>query len=807
MIKNFIKVAVRNLVKNKFYTSINIIGLAVGLATCLLILLYVLDELSFDKYNKNAERIFRVNNEVKFGDNYFDMAVSPALLGTTMVKDFPQVEQYTRLRWYGGFLVKKGNENIQEDRIGFADSTLFDVFTLPLIAGNPKTALREPHSLVITEKIARKYFNSVDAVGKQMIINDTGNYKVTAVIEDIPRQSHFNFDMFVPMIENNGSNDDNWLSENWNTYVLLKNKGDKEKLEPQLNAFMEKYSSPLLQSVINQNMEDFKKSGGYIRASLTPLTAIHLHSNKLAELDGNGNAQIVYIFSAIAFLILVIACVNFMNLSTARSANRAKEVGIRKVLGTLRKNLVMQFITESMLISIVALVLALVITWLLLPYFNQLSGKEIFVSNVFQPAMILSLVVLIIIVGLLAGSYPAFFMSAFQPIDVLKGKLAKGFKRSWLRNALVVFQFTISIMLIFGTIVIYNQLNYIQNKDLGFDRRGVITINNTSVLGDQAKTFRDELMKITGIGTATMSGYLPVNFNRSNDAYFTSPTLDQKSAISMQNWVVDENYVSALNIQIVEGRNFSPQFPTDSSAIIINEAAAKFLATKDLLNKKLYNIRDVNSKALNEWHIIGIAKNFNFNSLRDVITPLALRFGASNGNISLQVTSPNIAALIVQVKNKWHSMAPAVPFSYSFMDEDFNRLYTAEERTGKIFISFAIFAILIASLGLFGLITYAAEQRVKEIGIRKVLGADVGNIVMMISKDFMRLVFFASLFAFPIAWWAMNKWLQDFAYRVNIGWWVFAAAGIVAILIALITVSFQSIKAAMANPVESLRTE
>ena len=807
MIKNFLKVAVRNLTKNKFYTSINIIGLAVGLATCLLILLYVLDELSFDRYNDNAERIFRVNNEIKFGDNHFDLAVSPALQGITMVKDFPQVEQYTRLRWYGGFLVKKGTENIQESRVGFADSTLFDVFTLPVIAGNPKTALREPHSLVITEKVARKYFNSLDAVGKTMIINDTGNYKVTAVIKDIPKQSHFNFDIFVPMIENEGSNDDNWLSENWNTYVLLRSKSDKEKLEPQLNAFMEKYSSPLLTSVTNQSMDDFKKTGGYIRASLTPLTSIHLRSNKLGELDGNGNVQIVYIFSAIAFLILVIACVNFMNLSTARSANRAKEVGIRKVLGTLRKNLVMQFITESLLISVIALLLALAIAWLLLPYFNELSGKDIHAASVFQPTMILSLVGLIVIVGLLAGSYPAFFLSAFQPIDVLKGKLARGFKRSWLRNALVVFQFTISIMLIFGTIVIYNQLNFIHNKDLGFDRHKVITIDNTHVLGDQAKTFRDEVMQITGVEKATMSSFLPVNFNRSNDAYFLSPTLDPKSAISMQNWVVDENYVPALSMQIVQGRNFSAQFPTDSTAIIINEAAAKFLATKDLLDKRLFNIKDVNTRSLNEWHIIGVAKNFNFNSLRDVVTPLALRLGSSNGNISFRLNATNISGVIAQVKNKWQTMAPTQPFSYSFMDENFERLYTAEQRTGRIFVTFAVFAILIASLGLFGLITFAAEQRVKEIGIRKVLGADVRSIVTMISRDFIRLVLVASLIAFPVAWWAMNKWLQDFAYRVGIGWWVFAVAGCLAMLIALITVSFQSVKAAMANPVESLRTE
>src|SRR6266496_4167316 len=331
MLKNYFKIAFRNLVKNKFYTSINITGLAVGLATCLLILLYVLDELSFDKYNKNANRIYRVNNEVRFGGNQFDLAITPALLGPTMVKEFPQVQQYTRIRWYGSFLVKKGNENIQEGRVGFADSTLFEVFTLPMIAGDANTALKEPHSLVITEKIAKKYFNSTDVVGKTMTINDTGNYKITAVIKNIPAQSHFNFDFFVPMVENDGSNDDNWLSENWNTYVLLKKNADAKQLEPQLNGMMDRYVGPELKSVINQSLEEFKKSGAYVRASLTPLTDIHLHSNKMGELDGNGNAQFVYIFSAIALLILLIACVNFMNLSTPRSSNRAKEVGVRKV--------------------------------------------------------------------------------------------------------------------------------------------------------------------------------------------------------------------------------------------------------------------------------------------------------------------------------------------------------------------------------------------------------------------------------------------------------------------------------------------
>src|SRR5215831_932456 len=406
MFRNYFKTAFRNLLKNKFYTSINIVGLAAGLATCLLILLYVLDELSYDKYNANADRIYRVNNEIKFGGNYFDLAQGPAPMGITMVRDFPQVEQYTRICWYGSFLVRKGNENIQEGRVGYADSTLFDVFSLPMLAGNPKTALKEYHGLVITEKIAKKYFpqdaenNISNIVGKTLLINDTGNYKIAAVIKDIPTQSHFNFDFFVPLIEENGSKDTyNWLSENWNTYILLKENADVKQVEAQLNPMMDKYVGPELKSVVNQTMDDLKKSGGYVRANLTPLTDIHLHSNKLGELEGNGNAQFVYIFSAIALLILLIACVNFMNLSTARSSNRAKEVGVRKVLGSLKKNLVQQFLTESFLISFIALILAILTAWLLLPYFDQLAGKDIHSATLFQPKMLLSLIVLMVIVG------------------------------------------------------------------------------------------------------------------------------------------------------------------------------------------------------------------------------------------------------------------------------------------------------------------------------------------------------------------------------------------------------------------------
>ncbi|MEO8860471.1 MAG: FtsX-like permease family protein, partial [Ginsengibacter sp.] len=577
--------------------------------------------------------------------------------------------------------------------------------------------------------------------------------------------------------------------------------------EALLNPFMDRHIGPQLKSMVNQSVDQFEKGGGYIRATLTPLTAIHLYSNRTAELEGNGNADYVYIFSGIALMILLIACVNFMNLSTARSSNRAKEVGVRKVLGSLKKNLIQQFLIESLLISFIALAFALVIAWLLLPYFNQLSGKGLLASTLFRPKMWLSLIALMIVVGLLAGSYPAFFLSSFQPIDVLKGKLANGFKRSWLRNALVVFQFAISIILIFGTVVIYNQLNYIHNKDVGFSRNQVITINHTDALKGQATTFRNELLQISGVKDATMTGYLPVNYYRNSNTFFTSPALDPSTGINLQAWTVDENYIPALDLKLLQGRNFSPQFSTDSTGIIINEAAEKFLATKGLLNKKLYTIYNMDAKARPDFHIIGIIKNFNFSSLRDVVTPLALFLGNDNGNISVRIDSKDIPNIIAQLKSKWKAMAPSKPFDYTFMDEDFNKLYTTEQRMGQIFITFALLAILIACLGLFGLVTYAAEQRTKEIGIRKVLGANVAGIVQMIARDFLKLVIIASLIAFPVAWWAMNKWLQSFAYRINIQWWIFILAGVIAILIALITVSVQAIKAAIANPVKSLRSE
>lgn len=810
MLRNYFKTALRNLWKNKGFSAINIVGLAIGLATCLLILIFVMDELSYDRFNAGADRIYRLDGEIKFGGNHFILAVAPAPAGPTILREYAEVVKEVRFRNNGGRLVKKGNQNIKEESVIMADSTLFEVFSLPMIAGDPHTALKESRSVVLTEKMARKYFDGTNIIGRTLMINDSVPYKVTGVIKDLPAQSHFHFDLFLSLTESEEAKrtDDGWLSNNFNTYLVLRPGTDAKKFEAKMNqGILVNHVAPLIHAAVNISMADFEKSGNLVRFGLTPLTSIHLHSNKTAELDANGDIKYVYIFSAIAAFILLIACVNFMNLSTARSANRAKEVGIRKVLGSLRGNLISQFIMESVLISGFAMVLAVGLAYALLPVFNQLSAKHMEIGLFARPWLLPAMVALVLVVGLLAGSYPAFFLSAFRPILVLKGNVAAGFKTSWLRNSLVVFQFGISIFLIVGTTVIYRQLGFIHNRELGFNREQVMVVYNPYVMGDQAKIFKDKLLNLPGVQGATLTGYLPTSDNRNDDAIFLSPDLDIKKSISMQTWPVDDQYIPVLGMKMAEGRNFSKDFLTDSSAVIVNEAAVRLMQGQKPLGSKLYEIDDIKTKKTREYHIIGVVKDFNFNSLRENVTPVVLFLQRDFGRLALRVSTGNIHQLAGQIETEWRKMAPAQPFAYSFMDEEFNNIYRTEQRMGGISLSFSLLAIFIACLGLFGLTAYAAEQRTREIGIRKVLGASVTGIIRLLSKDFLRLVVISAVIAFPLAWWAMRSWLQDFAYRITIGWEIFAVAAVIAVGIALLTVSFQAVKAALANPVKSLRSE
>ena len=810
MIKNFLKTAWRNLIKNKTYSIINILGLAIGLSCFLLIAMYVIDELSFDRYNDKAGRIYRINSDIKFGGAEMHMPVTSDMMGQLLKKDYPEAEQYTRIYTFNGNkLIKKGNEYINEAKVAHVDSTFFDVFTLPAIEGNTKTALDEPNTVVLTKSAALKYFGTTDVVGKTIETNDNDHtfYKVTAVIKDIPENSHFHFDFLFSM----KNVDYRWgqlTSHNFYTYLLLRPGTNYKAFEKHFAEYTEKYVLPDARQFMNINsMADFEKAGNKLVYSLIPLTKIHLYSDRSFELSSGGNIQYVYIFSAVALFILIIACINFMNLTTARSANRAKEVGIRKVLGTERKYLVGQFLFESVFMVVLSLFISLGIIYLVMPAFNDVSGKSMNLENLFSPYLIPILILLPILVGLLAGSYPAFFLSAFRPIEVLTGKLKLGSKSGGLRSILVVFQFATSIILIIGTIIVYRQLHYIQNKNLGYDKNEVLIIDGTSSLGDNIDAFKNEVLQMPGVESGTISSFLPVsNSSRSDQTYSKEAVMNPQNGIDMQTWRIDYDYIKTLGMKTIKGRNFSKDFGTDSNAVIINQTTAAFLGYKDPVGQKIYTLNRDNTQTIS-YHIIGVVQNFNFESLKKDIGPLCFVLGKRGYITTFKINAANINSLISLIEAKWKAMAPGMPFSYRFLDDSFNEMYNAETRIGKIALIFSILAIFIACLGLFGLATFIAEQRTKEIGIRKVLGASVNGVVRLLSNDFLKLVVIAFIIAAPLSWWAMHHWLQDFAYRTDISWWIFVLAGAITLFIALATVSFQAVRAAIANPVKSLRTE
>ncbi len=788
MIKNYVKTAFRSLLKNKAFTAINVSGLALGLATCMLIVFYVVDELSYDHYNEKYERIYRVNTDLKVGATETSFAITPAPAADALLKEFPEVESSMRMGSAVNIRFKKGNEFIDEKNAFYCDRSILNIFTLPLLKGDRKTALAEPGSLVLSKNIAMKYFNTINVVDKTLfLVTDSTFHKITGVMEDMPAQSHFRADIFFAMGPNT---DHNWNGFNTSTYILLKQGASKRNLEAKFPALIRSNEK-------NPNFDyaKFEAHGNYIRLNLTPLKDIHLHSNRQREIGPNGNAEYIYIFSVIAAFILLLACINFMNLSTARSAGRAREVGVRKVLGSSRRNLIMQFLAESVLVTLAASTIAVLIAGALLPLFNQISGKAMIITAHTFVWLLPVMLIIIIIVGCLAGSYPAFFLSSFQPIQVLKGKLAAGLKGNGLRSFLVVFQFAISIFLIIGTLAIYNQLNYIRSKDIGFNRNEVLIIKNISAVNP--KIFKEEVKQLPGVINATLTHFLPT----SNLSALNYVDAGLSKNIETQFWPVDADYISTMGMKIVQGRNFRADMLSDSSSVIINETMAKRIGYKgdgtDVINDIKKNL-----------NIIGVVKDFNFASLRNNVTPLVLAMRDDwMASLSVRMNTSNLPRLMQQIEDKWKELAPNLHFEYSFMDDDFNTLYNTEQRMGNLFIIFTSLAIVIACLGLLGLAAYAAEQRTREIGIRKVLGAGVPAVVALLSKDFIKLVFISILIAAPLAWWIMNQWLQGFAYRQNIQWWVIVAAACGSIVIAFVTVSFQSVKAALANPIDSLRSE
>lgn len=805
MISNYLKIALRSLRNKKVFASINILGLAIGLAACMLILLFVQHELSYDHYNVNADRMFRVTLHGRIGGNEINIAGASAPAGPALMRDYPGVEAYTRLSNNGTFLVRNGEKRFREDGVIFADSNFFDLFSIRLLKGDSKTVLTEPRTVVITASTALKYFGRQDPVGKSLTMGNSGLFRVTGVCEDVPSNSHFHFDFFGSM-KSIGLGE-KWLASGAHTYVLLRKGYSVEKLEAQVPQFVEKYIGPEIKEFLGMTYEAYLRKGNRFGFSFQPLTDIHLQSNLENELEPNGNVKYIYIFAAIAAFILLIACINFMNLSTAGSAGRAREVGVRKVMGSVRQQLTVQFLTESVLLTVLALFVAFGLVVLLLPGFNGLAGKQFDLQSILNVRTVAYAFVGCLVVGLLAGSYPAFFLSAFKPVAVLKGSIQAGVKSGWLRNSLVTIQFVVSIGMIIGTMVVYQQLRFIQNKKVGFDKEQVLILHDTHLLGEKAKTFKQQLRGLSAVSNVTLAGYMPVGAsNNSTDGFLPESADNNITPYRFTTYQVDEDYLATLGIGLKAGRNFSKEFGTDSASVLINEAAAKQFGWKDPIGKRVTTVGDGTPETKKLYTVVGVTKDFHFRSMHEQIAPLVMFYGGDQYQMAVRIKTQDIPGLLKTLEKTWKA-ATDNPFAYSFLDERFNKMYESEMRVGKLFGIFAGLAVMIACLGLFGLAAFTTIQRTKEIGVRKVLGASVLSIVSLLSKDFIKLVGIAILIASPLAWYGMNRWLSDFAYKIHIEWWVFVLAGALAVGVALLTVSFQSIRAALVNPVKSLRSE
>ncbi|MGZ5190243.1 MAG: ABC transporter permease [Flavisolibacter sp.] len=799
------------MIKYKFISFINLFGLTVGLTCCLLILAFIVHEVSYDKYQPNADRVYRVTRtfyDGQTGAQSLNLSTIAPAFGPLLRNDFKEIESMTRLYPNGTAAIRYENKMFNEEETYFADDKFFEFFKVDVTKGNPAKALTDPYSVMMSEKMAKKYFGDDEPLNKVIRINmgDYFDFKVTGVYKSFPSNTHFHPEL---MFSFNTLNDTaiygaenlrtSFGNNSFFTYIRLPENYDPKKLEAQFPAFVDRIMAEEYQGA------PFKPSKG-TSMGLQRLTDIHLHSHTDYEAEQNGDINRVYIFSAIALFILLIACINYMNLSTARSTLRAKEIGIRKVAGAHKKEIMLQFLSESILISWFAMLLALVLTWLVLPGLNKISGQQLDISFLLKWNILLPIILVPFIVGLLSGMYPAVFMSSFQPVKVLKGFLKIGGGATF-RKALVTLQFAISIVLIIATAVVFTQMRYMQNKALGFDRNHIINLPSVSALNNKYDAFRTELLSNSNVKNVGRSSRIPTG--RLLDAMGTK-IFSGDSAIPITADIkfvsADQDFINTYGVKMVAGRSFSRDFSTDTSGFVINEAAARVLNFKtdaDAIGKDLgYGSR--------KGKIIGVINDFHFESMHQRIVPLILlvpRNANSYGNISIKVTGANMPATLSHIEKTWKSFLPETPYQFTFLDENFSRLYEAEERQKTLFTIFSCLAIFIACLGLFGLSAFTISQRIKEIGIRKVLGAEVSSIVKLLSVDFLKLVGIAAVFAFIGAWYAMSKWLEDFAYRIDMPWWVFIVAGIVAAIIAFITISFQAIKAAVANPVKNLRTE
>lgn len=810
MLFNYIKIAWRNLRAQPFFTLLNTFGLAIGMAGALLMALYIYDELSYDKMFADSDRIYRVNADIKFGGEKVSSSKVTAPMAKTLEIDYPQVELTTRFRQTYSISVRKSDavSNVKETNTTRVDPSFFEMFGLELLYGNTETALNETNGIVLTKSAALKHFDLDNAIGQTLVIDNADTFVVTGIIDDLPMNSFLrDYSVFLSMVEFGGDQENNWGNNNFSTFVKLLPSANIEEFEEGLTAIFDKYIIPFAQTFMPGITKDqFIAAGNYYNLSLINIKDIHLYSNRGSEMSPNGNIQNIYILSFIALFLIVLASVNFMNLSTANSLKRAKEVGVRKTLGSRKGELISQFLTESGIITFISLLFAVLLVTILLPSFNNLADKSIVIPFL-NPLFWIILLVSNLTLGLFSGIYPAFFMSRFIPVKVLKGNSDIGGKSGVVRSFLVVFQFSISVFLIVSTLVVFKQLKYIQNKELGYDKERVIIINDVFALGNQVQSFKNEVQQLSQVQDVSLSSFVPTPSSRNGTSFFQEGSSNQEDAIQMQRWSVDYNYINTLGLEIVEGRPFDQKFGTDSLAMIINETAAKFITDhpEEALGKRIAPFLETSEA--NFYHVIGVVKDFHFKSLRDDIGALCMLIGDSSNSMIVKLNPGDFSSALSKMESSWKSISPGQPFTFSFMEENYNNIYESEQRLGHIFTIFTVLSILIACLGLFGLAAFNAERRSKEIGIRKVLGASVGQITYKLSIDFLKLVVVAIIVSIPFSWYAMDKWLQDFTYRIEIGWGVFALAILLAIVISVITLSFQSIKAAIVNPIKSLRTE
>ncbi|QHT70439.1 FtsX-like permease family protein [Rhodocytophaga rosea] len=800
MLRNYLTIAFRNLLRHKTFSLINVLGLTIGMAACLLIMQYVCFELSYDSFHQNKDRIYRIPVEFFLANgqrDYID-ADSPPILGPTLQQDFPEIADYVRLHWMYGAVISYQNVTYREERIYYAEHSFLNLFSYPLREGNPRTALTEPNTVVLTEATARKYFGSENPVGKHIQLDGKRNLQVTGILHDIPKNSHLQFDLLVSlatMAQIEKENLKSWGWYNFFTYILLKPQVNAKAFEAKLPAFMEKYQG-----------KDMREKNYRSALIMQPLQDIHLNDTISYEVEKIGNRQAIYFLAIIALFIVVIAWVNYINLSTAKATERAREVGIRKVIGSTRKQLIGQFLLESVLMNLIASVSAVFLAYLASPFFHTLLGKDIPFSFWQNIPFVLTMAGMLVTGMFVSAFYPAFVLSSFKPIRVLKGNIITGNQGIWLRKSLVVFQFAASVTLIIGTLVVYQQLQFMRQQDLGLNVDQTLVLRAPQIRDSTFRTgkftFKTELLRNPSIRSATFSNYVPGEEITDTGNVRRKGEKDKEGNYSF--FWVDYDYIPAYDMEIVAGRNFSSAFATDKQAVILNKTAVQtigFSTAQEAINQIII-VRN------EEKTIVGVVKDYHQRSLRNRHEPIVFIGDLSRSlYFSLKVSPTNLSQTIDAIQETFETRFPGNPFEYFFLDEYFNRQYQTDQQFGQTFAFFASLAIFIACLGLFGLASFTTTQRTKEIGVRKVLGASVPDILLLLSKDFLRLILIACVIAIPVAWVVMHQWLESYAFRINLQWWLFALPGILIIGIAIVTVSFQSMRAALADPVKSLRNE